>query len=292
MILKMDNMVISRLNKFWIVVTLCSFLLYVLYWLSPSLQLLYTYFANATSVSELLRPYFIADYLIQTIGQIFRFIGVSIALISAYLIWRPNPRPFSMVKKKVVIALLFEATYYLAVLPISILYILRETFAIVGLTYLLQILLVSPILIIVGLKILHTEELIGTGVLKWVCFGGIFYLGGIWVNNVFRWLSMTGSTGLSFLFSGINSLGFLNSIATLSLSLVFAVIGSFYLLKKRVFRTRIFAIALILLGLHFVGYVLFSTVTGALSYLLLTEIWPITLLGLGLSMLRGKNASI
>ena len=138
----MDKTAISRLNKFWIIVTLCSFLIYILYWLIPSLQLLYTYVSTATSVNELLLPYFIADYLIQTIGQVFRFIGVIIALISAYLIWRPNPRPFSMVKKKVVIALLFEAIYFLAVLPISVLYILRGTFAIVGLTYLLQILLV------------------------------------------------------------------------------------------------------------------------------------------------------
>jgi cytochrome c biogenesis protein CcdA len=101
-------------------------------------------------------------------------------------------------------------------------------------------------------------------VLKWVSAASIGYLTGVWVNNVFRWLSMTELSGISFLLTGITSLGFLNSIITLSLSLVLAVAGFYTLAKEnRRLSTRLFALALIMLGLHFVLFTLYTAIADA-----------------------------
>jgi heme O synthase-like polyprenyltransferase len=107
---------------------------------------------------------------------------------------------------------------------------------------------------------------------------------------VFRWLSMPYIEGAGFLISDVTSLGFLNSIITLSLSLIFAVAGFYTLPKKENKRlsTRLFAVALIMLGLHFVIFILCSAITNAWKWIPLTEIWPIVLLGLGSNMLRGE----
>ncbi len=103
---------------------------------------------------------------------------------------------------------------------------------------------------------------------------------------------MSESAGVGFLLSGVTSLGFLNSIITLSLSLIFAVAG-FYAMSKSQNRTLsipLFGVALIMLGLHFALFIIYSLLApGALRFFILVEIWPITLLGLGVGLLFVKK---
>ena len=107
---------------------------------------------------------------------------------------------------------------------------------------------------------------------------------------MFKWFNVTDVEGLGFLLGGITSFRFLNSVILLSLSLIFAVAGFYTLSKKENSRlsTRLFAVALIILGLHFVVFIIYSVFTNSLEWVLLTEIWPIALLGLGSNMLRGE----
>jgi hypothetical protein len=101
---------------------------------------------------------------------------------------------------------------------------------------------------------------------------------------------MTSFSGFVLLLRGISGFGFLNSVITLSMSLVFAVAG-FYTLRKeknRKMSMRLLSLALIFVGLHFVFFLVFSASVNAWKFVLLTEIWPITFLGLGLSMLIGE----
>ena len=123
----------------------------------------------------------------------------------------------------------------------------------------------------------------------------VFMVSHIWISNVFRWLSMVEMSGLNFLFEGIVMVGFFNSLVTLSLSLIFAVTGCYYLSKKTEIKrsAKLFGIALIWLGLHFVISILYSIVVGASLYsVLVIEIWPVAVLGLGISMLlRVKRTS-
>ena len=212
---------------------------------------------------------------------------------SVYLVWGPKSKLFENVKKYIAIALLFEGIYFLMLLPTNVIRIVegRSPFFLYF-AFILQILLISPFPIVLSRKVWRYQKTAKASVLKWSSIAAIGYLTGIWIINVFRWLSMTESEGIGFILSGITSLGFLNSIITLSLSLIFAVAGVYTLSKKEhgTLSTRLFALALITLGLHFVIYIIYSIIANALKWVLLVEIWPIMLLGLGLSMLAQKKA--
>jgi hypothetical protein len=105
---------------------------------------------------------------------------------------------------------------------------------------------------------------------------------------------MTETEGIMFILSGTTSLGFLNSIVTLSLSVFFAVIGLYILYRKGDSRLsiRLFALSLTMLGLYYVVFIVYSVIADALMWVLLVEIWPIILLGLGLSMLNRKKSNL
>lgn len=281
----------TRWTKVWIVVTLCALLAYILYWLLGAL--VNPYFLSYGDLPENFAPLSIliaTDYVLPVIGNIFRLIGVSLTLFSLYLVWGPKTNAFSNVKKKIAVALLFEGMFFLLLLPVNVLFALYFGPLPIFIAFILQALLVSPLLTVLSFKVWRYRKTAEETVLKWAGIAAIGYLIGIWIINVFRWLSMTHIEGIGFLISDVTSLGFLNSIITLSLSLIFAVAG-FYTLQKKENRrssTRLIAVALIMLGLHFVIFILYSAITNTWKWVLLTEIWPIVLLGLGLNMLRGE----
>jgi hypothetical protein len=229
------------------------------------------------------------DYVLTgVIGNGIRLTGVLLALLSAYLVWVAKTHQFSDIKGYLSVAIFFEGMYFLSLLPISTIGVFRWRAPVLMIGFVLQILLVSPVLTFFSLKIWRYTEPVRTNLLKWGKISAISYLIGIWINNVFRWFSMTSSTGIQFLLTGITSLGFLSTIVTLSFALILAVAGINMLPKKKGLGTKMLALALIVLGLHFVIYILYSAYTNILSYVILVEIWPITLLGLGLSMLRNE----
>lgn len=282
----------SRWNKVWVVVSTCSLLAYALNSLYTSLAAWYRFLLNGIPSRFLFSVYFITDYLGTTIGVVFRVVGVFIALAIVYLVWGPKPRSFLNVKKKFAVALLFEGIYFLLLLPINVYYLTRGLVPVLFIGYIMETAVVSPFLFVLSFKIWRYKESAETNLLKWGSLAAIGYMVHIWIGNVFRWLSMVNESGITFLLNGIILAGFLNSIVTLSLSLIFAVVG-FYLLsnkRDRYVATRMFGIALILLGLHFVIFIAYSVIAGSsVSFILLTEIWPITLLGLGMSMLLGAK---
>jgi len=102
---------------------------------------------------------------------------------------------------------------------------------------------------------------------------------------------MTEGAGTGTILSGINLLGFLNPIITLSLALLFAIAGFYIRLKngKIKLSTKFFALSLIMIGLHFTLYLLYATTMNMLNSVLLVEIWPIPLMFLGLSLIRGET---
>lgn len=282
----------TRWTKVWIVATLCALLAYILYWLLGALA--NPYFLSYGDLPENFAPLSIliaTDYVLPVIGNIFRLIGVSLALLSLYLVWGPKPNPFSTVKKKAAFALLCEGIFFLLLLPVNVLFVFYLGPLPIFIAFILQALLVSPLLTVLSFKVWRYRKNDEETVLKWAGIAAIGYLIGIWIINVFRWLSMVDLEGVGFLIGDITSLGFLNPIITLSLSLIFAVAGFCILQKKenRRLSTRLIAVALIMLGLHFVIFILYSAITDAWRWVLLTEIWPMALLGLGLNMLRGES---
>jgi len=232
------------------------------------------------------------DYVTTgVIGDGLRLVETILALIAVYAVWGPKPASFFSVKKKVSVVLLFEAIYFLLTLPIifvEIFYLDTTPIFMLGLA--IQILIAAPALIILASKIWHYTETDAPNVLKWAGIAAIAYLAGIWFNNVFRWFNTAQSAGIGFLPTGTSSLGFIGIVATLSASLIFAVAAFYAMFRKHTTKLaiKLSAVALILLSLNFVIYIIYSALTNTMSYVFLVEIWPITLLGLGLGMLRGK----
>lgn len=283
-----EKFAFSRLDKVWIAITLCSLFAYVLYWEVASFETIYNSLLNGFTIEQLFSVYFISDVWATTIGSVLRLVGVSLALGLIYLVWGPKPKSFLSVRKKIAVAVLFEGIYFLSFLPITVFYLGRGFFPTLFIGYLLEIIAVFPLLAFLSIKIWRYDGSARIRLLKWISFAAIGYMAHIWVSNVFRWLSMVEVSGVEFLFQGIVAVGFFNSVVTLSLSLVFAVASCYCLLKKNDLKLSaiMFGIALICLGLHFVISLLYSIVIGSSLYsVLVIEIWPVTVLGLGISML-------
>ena len=272
-----DKLTFTRWSKAWVVVTLLALLVYDLRWLYGVIITLFNISVGALTWWRLWLDY----VLTGLVGDPVRLVGVSLALFSVYLAWGPKPKPFSRIKKYVAVAVLCEATYFLTLMPLMLVEIGRgASYTVLMVGYLIQILLVSPPLILLSLKIWRYTEPAKTNVLKWAGVAGIGYLSGILVNNAFR----------SYL-SGITSVWFLNAIVTLSLSTGLAVAGFYTMLKTEDMKrsARLFAFALIMLGLHFLVFLIYSAITNTLVYAILVEVWLVALLGLGLSMLKTEN---
>jgi hypothetical protein len=281
-------MVFTRWNKIWVAITLFSGLGYNIYWLRG----VTITFLGALSLQDILTIRFFSYTLPMWTGDLLHCLGFSIALLSVYSISGSNPKPFSDVKKYVAFALLFEGIFFLLLLPTNVLRIIDGMSPFVlYFSFVLQGLIVAPFLIVLCLKVWRYQETNEINVLKWASAAAVGYLTGIWIINVFKWLSMTMQAGMWFILSGITSLGFLNSVTILSLSLIFVVAGFYMWFKKgnRKLSIRLLALGLIMLGLHFVIFIFYTAFTDAWKQVLLTEIWPVASLGLGLSMLTEKN---
>jgi len=226
---------------------------------------------------------------ISSIGHTLRFIGLFFAIQAAYQVWGPKAKPFSSVKNKISIALILEAAHYITFIPgtlnimdFSELLPGNNFFASI---YFLQILLITPFLVILGLKV---RNKMGTGLLKWAEIACVGYIAAIRVNIAFRWFFMSFQEGIQFLLTGSTTFGFLPSIITLSLSLIFSITGAIKLAKNVNNAIRWFGLSAVTLGTHFVIYLIYNAVGGMLDFAILTEVWGASFLGLGLSIIRHK----
>jgi hypothetical protein len=270
--------------KIWIFVVLCSVFAYNLYYLIHGLQ--FTWWTYTVLGGP--APYYYRT--ISSIGHTLRFIGLFLAIQAAYQVWGPKAKPFSAVKNKVSAALFLEAAYYITFVP-GLLNIMDFGGFLPGMNffasiYFLQILLITPFLIILSLKI---KNEMWTGLQKWAGLACVGYIAAIWVNIAFRWFFMSFQEGIQFLLTGITAVGFLPSIFTLSLSLVFAIVGALKLAKNGNSAIRWFGLSATMLGTHFVIYLLYNAVGGMLDFAILTEVWAVSFLGLGLSIMRLKD---
>ena len=140
---------------------------------------------------------------------------------------------------------------------------------------------------ILGLKIYRGKQN-KKGFLKWIGFAFVGYIVALWSNSVFRWFDMISTDGLSVFFTGIRAIGSLNAFIVMSLAVLFGVLGAHYLLDKQKTAIKWFGLALTMIGLHYLIYLVYSYFGGMINFVLIVEIWAISLLGLGVSIIRKK----
>jgi hypothetical protein len=285
-------MLVDKKLKAWVFITLCSLLIWIGRLIPASMERFY----NIVFVSWDYYPRVLVGgwmYLLAAVGNVARLIAVIIGLGMLILVWNSR-KSFLEFKGWVATALSLESLYYTFLIPSSIfLLAVAAQFSGVSyalaISYIMQIIFTVPFLLIVAFKLVrHGTQSLDLSLLKWfgVAFSG--YAIALWANSVFRWFDMIGALGIEFFFAGIMAAGALNAFIFMSLAVGFAVVGTVFLVKQKRSSKKWFSLSLTVIGLHYIIFVAFSYLIGAINSIWLIDIWAIPLFGLGLSILMTK----
>jgi hypothetical protein len=101
---------------------------------------------------------------------------------------------------------------------------------------------------------------------------------------------MVSVAGVEFLLTGIRAVGFLSSVILMSLALAFSIVAVLFLTKQRKNSAiTCAALSLMLIGLQFVIYIVYSFLSNVMASLDLVDVWTVPLLGLGIAMLLNER---
>jgi len=285
---------VDRYVNSWLLISLCSLLIWILYWLPSSIERFYNVIFISVNYYSLNRFWI---YMPAGVGMLAHLAAVIVGLLSLVLIWKGTRSVFDL-RKWVAISLVLEGIYYASLFP-SGLWLVTGLFGAfdlgatpLGVAYLLQTFSTTPFLVVLAFKVKNcVKDSNGFDGWKWVGFAFVGYVVALWSNSVFRWFDMVAADGLVVFFSGVAGVGALNAFVFMSLAVMFAVVGLFGFMRKK-FRSalRWLALSLVMVGLHYSIYVLYSYYVDALGSVMLIDVWTIPLLGLGL-VLFWRNKS-
>jgi hypothetical protein len=285
---------LDRSVKFWVIASLISLFGYVFYVTKGSWTIFFGYLTNVRSD---------VSYVGFTglvfwgghIGLTARFVGVLLGLSAIYLLWAKK-WAFYRVRKIVALALILEAVNFIGLAP-SVWWLLRfgsVNSSTLSMNYLVQILLLVPILLVLAVQVFNYEKTLrsrGLWLVAAVAF--VCYVSELAVNEGSRWIGMVSSGGLSFLSHGILTVGFLNALVFMPFAVVFAVVGAVGIAQqKRQFAMRWLGVSLAIIGLNYSIYLGVSYSTNSLNTLPLVDIWAIPLLGLGIALMLNSKRKL
>jgi hypothetical protein len=267
--------------KIWSFVCLVAMLIWVVYMLPANFRS----FFNVVSGQPDFYSGNLGMFVAESGGLIARFSSVVVALACGFFVWGDLDGSRSKVERLVEAALFLEGTYFLLLFP-SGLWRLSMGVNFLGVSYLLRAVSAGSVLMVLSFKV---RGFTGDGnVLKWIGIAVVGYVAALWFNVVFKWFDMIELLGSAFLLIGASSWGFLGSLITMSLAVVFAVAGAYFLSQNKGESVWWFGLSLIMVGAHYVIYVVFSLSVSALDFALPLDVWTLPFLGLGLSLLRIK----
>jgi hypothetical protein len=218
-------------------------------------------------------------------GLVARFFAVALAMAIGLMVWGRNTWSQIKVERFAEAALFLEGTYYILLLP-SGLWWLGLGFNFLGAAFFLQSAIAGSILLILSFKVRDFRK--DPGTLRWVAVAALGYIAALWFNSVFRWFDQITVIGTSFLMRGAASWGFLGSLTAMSLAIVFAVPGAYLLAKNRGESLWWFGLSLLMIGIYYVVYVVYSFSSSNLDSAMQIDVWALPFLGLGLSLMRTK----
>jgi hypothetical protein len=204
-----------------IFVVALSFLIYQLYLVQNSFSALYGIALSATSrwqSSGSLWPLFwLSSETSGEVGLMLRFVGACFLVFVAWFLLRKKEVALPLLRK----AVLFEATYFLFYLPFVIYLLTRPSNLGVcleaGFSYALQIVLVSPSLSMLYVKLRGFEhDNDKSKVVRWFAIVFCFYVFALWVKH---FMFAIYAIGVDFS-EPVLIIGFVNSTATLLIAAV------------------------------------------------------------------------
>lgn len=272
---------VGRGVKVWVFVCLCSLLVWLVYLVPSNLGHLVNVVLGLPDFYSGNLGVFVASF----VGLLARFCAVILALVVGFLVWGAEVGVSIRVVRLIEAAIFLEGTYFVLAFP-SGLWWLGLGFNFLGMAFLLEAVSAGSVLLVLSFKLRDCLRCVGA--LRWVGVGVVGYVGALWFNVVFRWFDMIVVIGNDFLLRGFASWGFLGSMVTMSLAVVFGVIGAYLLAGNKGESIWWFGLCLMMVGLHYVIYVAYSLFSGNLDSAMTLDVWTLPFLGLGLSLLRTK----
>lgn len=260
------------------------FLLYLFVKSFPAEYNLYLRFLERVQVDDpFWTSFWFASELVGEVGLIERFAGSCFAVIFAVLLVKNRQIAFSYLRK----AVLFEGAYYLFILPFIVSLFARPSTSIVnleaGLSYALQIVLVSPVFFVLYTK-MKKSSLDLTEISRWGALSIVGFTFALWVKHFLLNLYALPIN----LEDPVLLVGFLNSALTMLLAGVFLLVAFLPVIQRKQlgFNFRVAGVAFLLIGVYFLVYIAVSLVNqGYLSFLGLTEWWAVSFLVMGVGFL-------
>ena len=268
--------------KILVLVCLISLFLFVAYWNLAS----YNHFlgfisgSNPSSINYVTNLGFV--YWIGHIGLTARFIGVFLGIL-CLIFFSAKKIAASKLKTLLGFAVLMECIYFISYIP-NTPYLWSGRFGeafYLGLGYFIQFLLVSPIFTVFAYTIFRTKQILDNQRFWKFCgFSFLGYICALGINSLFRWFDM-----------GTINLDFLNSALLMSLAVGFSVLAARSLIKMELKAARWIGLSLVMVGVYYAIYFVNSYLLGMLNFVLLSDIWTIPFIALGISLVSKKSVS-
>ncbi len=270
--------------SFWVFACFCSLLIWIAFLLPSNFEHLFNVILGKPDIFNGNLGMFVSLFA----GLIARFFAVILGMAVGFSIWGSTIKKSMKVDRLVEAALFLEGTYFVLLFP-SGLWWLSLGWNFLGVAYLLEAACAGSVLFMLSFKVRDFGK--NTVILKWVGIASLGYVAALWFNSVFRWFDQIAVIGSEFLLRGATSWGFLVSLTAMSLAVVFAVPGAYFLAKNKSEAVWWFGLSLIMIGVYYAVYVAYSFTSSNLDSAMQIDVWTLPFIGLGLSMLRAKLPS-
>lgn len=275
-----------------------SFLAYSIFWAANSVFWVFRLtttlipMMETINLSSLHQNIILVQEYSASAGYFLALIGAVFAVLSIRQFVKNQER----YRHNLGLALVFEAAFFLTLIPSSIHHLLGVALSwtfvdvLVGISFLLQVCLIVPPLIIIGRNIGKPQR--QNSVLKWIAIGMSLVVWAFWFKYLFLWIDALLPLGpkqanLPVIVGGINS------GVTLFVASVLATVSCIAFFQQRKINNRLVGAALLSLGGYFAIYDLVSLwVPVYNSFLYLTDFWMIALLITGGTILKAKPNNI
>jgi hypothetical protein len=275
----------------YILIASVALFIYEVYLLQKSFLALYQIYYNITlnagpnGVSAYGYMWFFSE-VSGEIGLILRFAGAIFFVAFAVVLLTKNKIAWASLK----IGVLLEAIQYLFLIPFITQWVVFSsgirTYETVF-SFVMQIVLITPTLLILYLR-LKKPHISQTAILKAVAVAGIAFMFAMWLKHF-----LFNLYALPLDFSNtVLTVGFVNSAVTLLISAIILTAGflPFIRGKSSTFSFKGIGAALAVASIYFIIYSAVAAVNSSYqSFLLLTELWMVSLIITGVGFVIGKT---
>jgi hypothetical protein len=275
-----------------------SFLAYSIYWLINGVIWGYTVTQMLQHINQIsiltsmgaaaLTALFVQEICSVANSFVILFCGV-FAFQSAVFYVRKKPKYLQRLRW----ALVLLAVFSLLLVPASVHHLLGVAFGwfmvdvYVGLSYLLQALLIVPPLLILSQKTRKPQNTVS--ILKWATIAAPLFVFALWLKYAFLWIDTLAPMN-THQNNPLSTVGAVNAIFTLLIAALAITFGCLKLNKNRANAKKFLAAGLILVGGFFIVFsvvALFVPIYASFWYL--TDFWMLTLPILGVALLLNHS---